>query len=76
MLSSDTKWDDLYMFIQTRGFRFVRGTYGDLGIPMFGDLHRNNCFVTFRYEYALLTFYTSGMILEGVIKQMVVNQKM
>ena len=29
----------------------------------------------FRYEYALLTFYTSGMILEEVIKQMVVNQK-
>ena len=51
MLSSDTKWDDLYMFIQTRGFRFVRGTYGDLGIPMFGDLHRKKLFVKFRYEY-------------------------
>ena len=76
MLSSDTKWDDLYMFIQTRGFRFVRGTYGDLGIPMFGDLHRKKLFVKFRYEYALLAFDTSGMILEEVIKQMVVIQTM
>ena len=54
----------------------MRGTYGDLGIPIVGNLHRNNCFVKFRYEYALLTFYTSGMILEEVIKQMVVIQTM
>ena len=47
------------------------GPYGDLGIPMFGDLHRKKLFVKFRYEYALLAFDTSGMILEEVIKQMV-----
>ena len=54
----------------------MRGNYGDLGIPILGNLHRNNCFVKFRYEYVLLTSYTSGMILKEVIKQMVVNQKM
>ena len=62
MLSSDTKWDDLYMF-KLEVSALSEGPMVTWGSPFLEISIKKTCFVKFRYEYALLTFYTSGMIL-------------
>ena len=53
VLSSDTKWDHLYMF-KLEVSALLEGPMVTWD-PNFGNLQRNNCFVKFRYEYVLLT---------------------
>ena len=64
----------IYMF-KLEVSALSRGPMVTWGSP-FWETSIENCFAKFRYEYALLTSYTSGMILEEVIKHMVVTQKM
>ena len=52
LLSSDTKWDDLYIFKLEVNPLWQRDKEVTWGSPFWENLHRNNCFVKFRYEFA------------------------